>query len=171
MNRHIKRVAVIGSGIMGSGIACHFANIGVQVLLLDIIPRELTESEKAKGLTLKDAAVRNRLVNNSLAEALKSNPSPIYHRKFAGRINTGNLEDDISKISEADWIIEVVVERLDIKKKVFENLDKYRSVGTLITSNTSGIPLRFMREGRSEDFQHHFWGSHFFNRPIYLYLF
>jgi 3-hydroxyacyl-CoA dehydrogenase len=171
MNRHIKRVAVIGSGIMGSGIACHFANIGVQVLLLDIIPRELTESEKAKGLTLKDAAVRNRLVNNSLAEALKSNPSPIYHRKFAGRINTGNLEDDISKISEADWIIEVVVERLDIKKKVFENLDKYRSVGTLITSNTSGIPIRFMSEGRSEDFQQHFCGTHFFNPPRYLKLF
>ncbi len=118
MNKHIKKVAVVGSGIMGSGIACHFANIGVQVLLLDIVPRELTEDEKTKGLTLDDKSVRNRIVNSSLAKALKSNPSPIYHKKFASRIATGNLEDDISKIAGVDWIIEVVVERLDIKQQV-----------------------------------------------------
>src|SRR5690606_20479508 len=132
---------VIGSGIMGSGIACHFANIGVNVLLLDIVQRELNDTDKAKGLNLEDKSVRNRLVNESLATALKSKPAPIYHEKFASRITTGNLEDDISKVSEADWIIEVVVERLDIKKSVFETLDKYRKPGTLITSNTSGIPI------------------------------
>src|SRR5690606_25599492 len=169
--RVINKVAVIGSGIMGSGIACHFANIGVEVLLLDIVPKALNEAEKAKGLTLEDKAVRNRLVNSSLANALKSKPSPIYHEKFASRIQTGNLEDDIPKVSEADWIIEVVVERLDIKKKVFENLDKHRTPGTLITSNTSGIPIHFMSEGRSDDFQKHFCGTHFFNPPRYLKLF
>ena len=171
MNKHIKKVAVIGSGIMGSGIACHFANIGVEVLLLDIVPRELNDKEKAKGLTLEDKVVRNRMVNDSLTAALKSKPSPIYHQKFANRISTGNLEDDIAKVSKVDWIIEVVVERLDIKKQVFENLEKYRTPGTLITSNTSGIPIKFMSEGRSEDFQKHFCGTHFFNPARYLKLF
>ncbi|MCK0159919.1 3-hydroxyacyl-CoA dehydrogenase/enoyl-CoA hydratase family protein [Allomuricauda sp. F6463D] len=171
MKRHINKVAVIGSGIMGSGIACHFANIGVEVLLLDIVPRELTDKEKAKGLTLEDKAVRNRLVNDSLTAALKSKPSPIYHQKFADRISTGNMEDDISKVADVDWIIEVVVERLDIKKQVFENLDKHRTPGTLITSNTSGIPIKFMSEGRSDDFQKHFCGTHFFNPARYLKLF
>ncbi|WP_273275128.1 3-hydroxyacyl-CoA dehydrogenase/enoyl-CoA hydratase family protein [Maribacter polysiphoniae] len=171
MNKHIEKVAVIGSGIMGSGIACHFANIGVEVLLLDIVPRELDDKEKAKGLTLEDKVVRNRLVNNSLTTALKSKPSPIYHQKFASRITTGNLEDDIAKVAEVDWIIEVVVERLDIKQKVFENLEKYRKPGTLITSNTSGIPIKFMSEGRSDDFQKHFCGTHFFNPARYLKLF
>ncbi len=171
MKRHINKVAVIGSGIMGSGIACHFANIGVEVLLLDIVPRELNEKEKAKKLTLNDKVVRNRLVNDSLTAALKSKPSPIYHQKFANRITTGNLEDDISKVGEVDWIIEVVVERLDIKKQVFENLEKYRKPGTLITSNTSGIPIKFMSEGRSDDFQEHFCGTHFFNPARYLKLF
>jgi len=171
MNKHIKKVAVVGSGIMGSGIACHFANIGVEVLLLDIVPRELTEKEKSKGLSLKDRSVRNRLVNDSLTAALKSKPSPIYHTSFAKRIQTGNLEDDIAKVAEVDWIIEVVVERLDIKKQVFENLEKHRTPGTLITSNTSGIPIHFMSEGRSEDFQQHFCGTHFFNPARYLKLF
>ncbi len=171
MNKHIKKVAVIGSGIMGSGIACHFANIGVEVLLLDIVPRELNDKEKAKGLTLQDKVVRNRMVNDSLTAALKSKPSPIYHQKFANRITTGNMEDDISKISKVDWIIEVVVERLDIKKQVFENIEKYRTPGTLITSNTSGIPIKFMSEGRIDDFQKHFCGTHFFNPARYLKLF
>src|SRR6056300_1636434 len=108
--RRIKKIAVIGSGIMGSGIACHFANIGINVLLLDIIPRELTDAEKAKGLTLEDKVVRNRLVNDSLKASLKSKPSPIYHQSFANRITTGNLEDDISKVKDVDWIMEVVVE-------------------------------------------------------------
>ncbi|MDC7999022.1 3-hydroxyacyl-CoA dehydrogenase/enoyl-CoA hydratase family protein [Gilvibacter sediminis] len=169
--RTINKVAVIGSGIMGSGIACHFANIGVEVLLLDIVPRELTEKEQAKGLTLEDKVVRNRMVNDALTKAIKSKPAPLYHKSFASRITTGNLEDDIAKVSEVDWIIEVVVERLDIKKQVFENLEKYRKPGTLITSNTSGIPIKFMSEGRSEDFQAHFCGTHFFNPARYLKLF
>ncbi len=171
MKRHIKKVAVIGSGIMGSGIACHFANIGVEVLLYDIVPRELNDKEKAKGLTLEDKAVRNRLVNGHLKASLKSKPSPIYNQKFASRITTGNLEDDLHKIKDVDWIIEVVVERLDIKQKVFESIEKHRKPGTLITSNTSGIPIAFMNKGRSEDFQKHFAVTHFFNPPRYLKLF
>ncbi|MFD2828499.1 3-hydroxyacyl-CoA dehydrogenase NAD-binding domain-containing protein [Leeuwenhoekiella polynyae] len=169
--RRINKVAVIGSGIMGSGIACHFANIGVEVLLLDIVPRELTDKEKAKGLTLEDKQVRDRLVNDHLQNALKSKPSPIYHKDFASRISTGNMEDDIAKVKDYDWIIEVVIERLDIKKQVFEKLDKHRTSGTLISSNTSGIPIQFMSEGRSEDFQKHFCGTHFFNPARYLDLF
>jgi 3-hydroxyacyl-CoA dehydrogenase len=169
--RRIKKVAVIGSGIMGSGIACHFANIGIEVLLLDIIPRELSDIEKDKGLTLEDKIVRNRLVNDALTTSIKSRPAPLYHIDFAKRITTGNLEDDIAKVKDADWIIEVVVERLDIKKIVFEKLEKYRTPGTLITSNTSGIPIKFMNEGRSDDFKKHFCGTHFFNPPRYLKLF
>lgn len=171
MKRIIKKVAVIGSGIMGSGIACHFANIGLEVLLLDIIPNVLTESEEKKGLTLESKSVRNRIVNEHLANALKSNPSPIYSQKFASRITTGNTTDDMPKIKDYDWVIEVVVERLDIKKLVFEQIDKYRKPGTLVTSNTSGIPIHFMNEGRSEDFQKHFCGTHFFNPARYLKLF
>ena len=171
MTRRIKKVAIVGSGIMGSGIACHFANIGVEVLLLDIIPRELNEKEKAKGLSLKDSVVRNRLVNEALKTSLKSKPSPIYSQKFADRITTGNIEDDLHKIKDVDWIMEVVVERLDIKQQVFEKIEKHRTPGTLITSNTSGIPIKFMNEGRSEDFQKHFAVTHFFNPPRYLKLF
>ena len=171
MKRTIKKVAVVGSGIMGSGIACHFANIGVEVLLLDIVPNAVTEAEEKKGLTLENKIVRNRLVNEHLANALKSNPSPIYSQKFASRITTGNTTDDMAKIANYDWIIEVVVERLDIKKLVFEQIDKYRKPGTFVTSNTSGIPIHFMSDGRSDDFQAHFCGTHFFNPARYLKLF
>ncbi|AWA30765.1 3-hydroxyacyl-CoA dehydrogenase [Flavobacterium magnum] len=171
MKRIIKKVAVVGSGIMGSGIACHFANIGVEVLLLDIVPNELTEAQTKKGLTLEHKAVRNRIVNDHLANALRSKPSPIYHPKFASRITTGNTTDNMPEIAGADWIIEVVVERLDIKKLVFEQIEKHRKPGTLVTSNTSGIPIRLMSEGRSEDFQKHFCGTHFFNPARYLKLF
>jgi len=169
--RHIKKIAVVGSGIMGSGIACHFANIGVEVLLLDIVPRELNKQEEAKGLTLENKVVRNRIVNDSLKASLKSKPAPIYDQKFASRITTGNLDDDLHKIKDVDWVMEVVVERLDIKQQVFEKIEKYRKKGTLITSNTSGIPIQFMNKGRSEDFQKHFAVTHFFNPPRYLKLF
>ena len=169
--RSINKIAIIGSGIMGSGIACHFANIGVEVLLLDIIPNEPNDKEKSLGLSLEDKAVRNRIVNNSLKNAFKSKPSPIYSQKFSNRISTGNIEDDLHKIKDADWIMEVVVEKLDIKKKVFDKIEKYRSKGTIISSNTSGIPIKFMSEGRSEDFQRHFCGTHFFNPARYLKLF
>ncbi|MEO1032748.1 MAG: 3-hydroxyacyl-CoA dehydrogenase/enoyl-CoA hydratase family protein [Bacteroidota bacterium] len=169
--RRIKKIAIIGSGIMGSGIACHFANIGVDVLLLDIVPRALNDKEKAKGLTLDDKVVRNRLVNDALNTSIKSKPAPLYHPSFKNRITTGNLEDDIAKVAHVDWIMEVVVERLDIKQQVFEKLEEHRTPGTLITSNTSGIPIKFMSEGRSEDFQKHFCGTHFFNPARYLKLF
>lgn len=171
MKRRIRKVAVIGSGVMGSGIACHFANIGVQVLLLDIPPKELNEVEQQKGLSLADKLVRNRIVNSNLEKAIKSKPSPLYHSLFSKRIETGNLEDDISKIKDVDWIVEAVVERLDVKKFIFQEIEKYRTSGTLVTSNTSGIPIRFMSEGRSDDFQQHFAVTHFFNPPRYLQLF
>ena len=171
MNRKIRKVAVLGSGVMGSGIACHFANIGAEVLLIDIVPRELTADESAKGLTLDDKVVRNRIVNSALKAALKSKPSPIYHKSFAKRITTGNFDDDLAKIKDYDWVIEVVIERLDIKKAVFEKVDKFRKQGALVTTNTSGISIEAMLEGRSEDFQKHFCGTHFFNPPRYLQLF
>ncbi len=171
MKRRIKKVAVLGSGVMGSGIACHFANIGVEVLLLDIVPRELTADEQAKGLTINDKVVRNRIVNTALEASLKSKPSPIYKQEFAGRIATGNMDDNMKDLASCDWIIEVVVERLDIKKQVFEKVEKFRKKGTLVTTNTSGISIEAMIEGRSEDFQKHFCGTHFFNPPRYLKLF
>ncbi|MDB4297432.1 3-hydroxyacyl-CoA dehydrogenase/enoyl-CoA hydratase family protein [Flavobacteriaceae bacterium] len=171
MKRTIKKVAVIGSGIMGSGIACHFANIGLQVLLLDIAPTELLDKEQNKGLTLEHPLVRNRIVNTNLQTALKSKPSPIYNTSFINRITTGNLTDNAKDLKNVDWIIEVVVERLDIKQKVFEIVEANRTPGTLITSNTSGIPIQFMNKGRSEDFRNHFAVTHFFNPPRYLKLF
>ncbi|MCB9187801.1 MAG: enoyl-CoA hydratase/isomerase family protein [Flavobacteriales bacterium] len=160
MKRSIHKVAVLGSGVMGSRIACHFANVGCEVLLLDIVPKDAEDS--------KDPAARNKLVNDALSFALKSNPSPIYSKSFVSRITTGNMTDNMKDIADADWVIEVVVERLDIKKIVFENVEKYRKPGTLITSNTSGIPIHMMLEGRSEDFQKNFFGTHFFNPPRYL---
>ena len=166
MKRRINKAAVIGSGIMGSGIAAHLAGIGLEVLLLDIAPKELLPEEA--GLSLTDSRVKNRIVNAALKKSLNSKPSPIYHADFARRIQTGNLEDDLAKIADVDWIIEVVVERLDIKKQVFESIEKYRKPGTLVSSNTSGIPIHLMSEGRSEDFQQHFCGTHFFNPARYL---
>ncbi|MDZ4750054.1 MAG: 3-hydroxyacyl-CoA dehydrogenase NAD-binding domain-containing protein [Flavobacteriales bacterium] len=168
MKTTIKKVAVLGSGVMGSRIACHFANIGVQVLLLDIVPKELNAIEQATGKILEQASVRNRIVNEALQAALKSNPSPIYSKKFAGRITTGNFDDDLAKISSCDWVVEVIVERLDIKRSLFEKVDALRKPGTLITTNTSGIPIHLLIEGRSEDFKSHFCGTHFFNPPRYL---
>jgi 3-hydroxyacyl-CoA dehydrogenase len=160
MKRTIRKVAVLGSGVMGSRIACHFAGIGLQVLLLDIVPNDAKES--------KDSKARNKLVNDALQAALKSNPSPVYTKDVVKRINTGNFDDNMKEIGGYDWVIEVVVERLDIKKLVFDEVEKYRKPGTLITSNTSGIPIHMMAEGRSDDFKKHFCGTHFFNPPRYL---
>lgn len=162
MSRRIKKAVVLGSGIMGSGIACHFANIGLEVLMLDILPPDLKDEEK------KNPRARNRIADTALQNALKSKPAPLYDKDFAKRITTGNFEDDFAKIKDYDWVIEVVVERLDIKKQVFEKVDKFRKEGTLVTSNTSGIPIHLMTEGRSEDFKKHFCGTHFFNPPRYL---
>ncbi len=171
MKRTIKKVAVLGSGVMGSRIALHFANIGCEVFLLDIVPRELSELEKKKGLTLEDKVVRNRIANENLLNVMKAKPSPVYHKNFAKRVTTGNFEDNSHWLGEVDWIIEVVVENLKIKKLVFDNVEKFRKPGTLVTSNTSGIPIHLMLENRSEDFQQHFCGTHFFNPPRYLPLF
>ena len=158
--RIIKKVAVLGSGVMGSRIACHFAGIGLPVLLLDIVPKEAVESKKP--------AERNKIVNDALAAAIKSNPSPVYHKNVIKKITTGNFDDDMKKIGDCDWVIEVVVERLDIKKQVYEKVEQFRKPGTLITSNTSGIPIHMLSEGRSDDFKKHFCGTHFFNPPRYL---
>ena len=171
MNKKISKVAVLGSGIMGSGIACHFANIGVEVLLLDISPNDINDIEKKKGLKITDKVVRNRIVNEMFNKCIKSRPSHIYDKSFVNRISLGNFEDDMHLIKDYDWVIEVVVERLDIKKLIFEKVDKYRSNGTLVSSNTSGIPIKMMNEGRSDDFQKHFSITHFFNPPRYLNLF
>jgi len=168
MARNIKKIAVLGSGVMGSRIACHFANIGLDVLLLDIAPKELDPKEEAAGLTLDHPKVKNRIVDSALTFALKSNPSPIYNKKFVSRITTGNFGDDMSNIADVDWIIEVVVENLDIKKIIFDQVEEHRKEGTLVTSNTSGIPIGLMSQGRSEDFKKNFCGTHFFNPPRYL---
>ena len=158
--RIIKKVAVLGSGVMGSRIACHFAGIGIQVLLLDMVPKEAVDST--------NKAARNKLVNDALQAAIKSNPSPVYTKDVVKKITTGNFTDNMKEIAGYDWIIEVVVERLDIKQQIFTEVEKYRKPGTLITSNTSGIPIHLMAEGRSDDFKKHFCGTHFFNPPRYL---
>lgn len=168
MKRTIKKVAVLGSGIMGSRIACHFANTGIPVLLLDIVPSDLNEEERAAGITADSSAFKNRIVNQSLKTAVSSNPSPLYRKSYASRITTGNFTDNMREIAGCDWVIEVVVENLDIKKKIYDEVEKYRKPGTLITSNTSGIPIHMMSEGRSDDFRAHFCGTHFFNPPRYL---
>ncbi len=167
-NRTIKKVAVLGSGVMGSRIACHFANIGVEVLLLDIVPRELDPKEQAKGLTMDHPAVRNRIVDTSLKTAIKTEPSPLYTKDAVQRITTGNFDDDLSKIKDCDWILEAIVERLDIKQQMFEKVEAFRQPGTIVTTNTSGIPIHMIAEGRTEDFRQHFLGTHFFNPPRYL---
>ena len=152
--RNIRKVAVLGSGVMGSRIACHFANTGTEVLLLDIAPKE--------------GGDKNKIVNDALAAAIKSSPAPLYDARFAKRISTGNFDDDLPKIKDCDWIIEVVVERLDIKQQLLEKVEKFRTPGTLITTNTSGIPINAIAQGRSDDFRKHFCGTHFFNPPRYL---
>jgi 3-hydroxyacyl-CoA dehydrogenase len=159
--RIIKKIAVLGSGVMGSRIACHFAGVGLQVLLLDIQPPPSPKGE------LKPAD-KNKIVNDALAAAIKSNPSPVYAKNVVKKITTGNFTDNMKDIATCDWVIEVVVERLDIKQSIFTEVEKYRKPGTLITSNTSGIPIHMMAEGRSDDFKKHFCGTHFFNPPRYL---
>lgn len=159
-NRNIKQVAVLGSGVMGSRIAAHFAGAGLPVLLLDILNPQADETSPK--------AVRNKIVNDALTAAVKSNPSPVYTKDVVKLIKTGNFTDDMKEVAKSDWIIEVVVERLDIKQSIFESVEKFRKPGSLITSNTSGIPIHLMTEGRSEDFKKHFCGTHFFNPPRYL---
>ena len=157
MKYKIKKVAVLGSGVMGSGIACHLANVGLEVLMLDILPKDL-----------KNKKDRNSVADGALEKAIKSKPSPLYKKDFVKYIKTGNFDDDFEKISEADWIIEVVVELLEIKRKIFESVEKYRKPGSLVTSNTSSIPISILAKDRSDDFKKHFCGTHFFNPPRYM---
>ncbi len=165
MKYRIQKVAVLGSGVMGSGIACHFANIGLDVLMLDIPPFNMSEEDS------KNPTIRNSIVNGALKAAIKSKPAALFDKSFAGRIKTGNFEDDFEKIKDADWIIEVVVEKLDIKRTIYEKVEKYRKPGSLVTSNTSSIPIKLLAEGRSDDFKKNFCGTHFFNPPRYMPLF
>jgi 3-hydroxyacyl-CoA dehydrogenase len=168
MVKRIQRAAVLGSGVMGSGIAAHLANVGIPTLLLDIVPRELTKEEEAKGLTLEHKEVRNRFANQALQKLLKQKPAPLMSKSNLALIEIGNFEDDFHRLAEVDWIIEVVVENLEIKKNVFARVDEVRKPGTIVSSNTSGISIEAMAEGRSEDFKKHFLGTHFFNPPRYL---
>ena len=168
MVQSIKRAAVLGSGVMGSGIAAHLANIGISVLLLDLVPRNLNEEEVNKGLTLEDKPVRNRLVQTAVQKLLKQKPAPLTDKSHLERIEIGNFDDDMHRLSEVDWIIEVVVENLEVKQKVFTLVDKYRKKGSIVSSNTSGISVEAMAEGRTDDFRTHFLGTHFFNPPRYL---
>ncbi|WP_407951438.1 3-hydroxyacyl-CoA dehydrogenase/enoyl-CoA hydratase family protein [Peribacillus psychrosaccharolyticus] len=166
--RQIRKAAVLGSGVMGSGIAAHLANIGIPTLLLDIVPRELSEDEKKKGLTINDKQVRNRFSQSAITKLLKQKPAPLTSKKHLALIEAGNFEDDLQRLSEVDWVIEVVVENLAVKKDVFTKVDQFRKPGSIISSNTSGISIEAMAEGRSEDFQKNFLGTHFFNPPRYL---
>ena len=158
MKYRLKKVAVLGSGVMGSGIACHLANVGMEVLMLDIVSKEVGN----------DKTSRNFMVNRALQTAIKSKPAPLYDKTFASRIHTGNFEDDFEKIGDADWIIEVVVERLDIKKLILEKVDQFRKKGSLVSSNTSSIPIKILAKGRSEAFKSHFCGTHFFLSLIHI---
>ena len=162
MNKVIRRAAVLGSGVMGSTIACHLANVGMNVLLLDMVPRDLSQEQK------DDPQSRNRLADQALKSAIKSKPAPLFKKEYGDRITTGNFDDHFDQIGECDWVIEVVVEDLSIKKKIFDQVDQFRKQGSLVSSNTSGIPIHLMLEGRSEDFKKNFLGTHFFNPPRYL---
>jgi len=166
----IDKAAVLGAGTMGAQIAAHLANARVPTLLLDIAPRELTKEEQAKGLTLEAREVRNRIARFGLDAAKKAKPAAFFTPENASRVSIGNFDDDMAKLKDRDLIIEAVVENLDIKRSLFEKVEQHRRAGSIVASNTSGIPIRQLAEGRSEDFRQHFLGVHFFNPPRYLHL-
>ena len=168
MSYTINRVAVIGAGTMGAAIAAHLANAGIPAYLLDIVPQELTPKEAAKGLTLDHPAVRNRIVNEGWQRCLKARPANLFASDVADRVTLGNLEDNFQWVGEADWIIEAVVERLEVKRQIMERIEKVRKPGSIVSTNTSGIPIKAIAEGRSDDFKAHFLGTHFFNPVRYL---
>ncbi|HEY7911834.1 MAG TPA: 3-hydroxyacyl-CoA dehydrogenase family protein, partial [Blastocatellia bacterium] len=168
MSYKIEKVAVLGAGTMGAQIAAHLANAGVEVLLLDIAPAQLNEDEQARGLTLESPRVRNRIVNAGFEAAKKIKPAAFYSPKLAELVKTGNFEDDLSKVAAADWVIEAIVEKLEVKRELFARIDELRRPGTIVSSNTSGISIASMAEGLSDDFRKHFLGTHFFNPPRYL---
>lgn len=168
MDHAIRRVAVIGAGVMGAGIAAHLANAGLPVLLLDIVPRELNDKEKAKGRTLDHPAVRNRIVQQGLDRIKKQKPASFMSQRAQRRVRVGNLEDDFHQLGQVDWIIEAVVERLDIKQQLMARIDDVRGEHALVTTNTSGLPISDISDGRSAEFKRHFFGTHFFNPPRYM---
>ena len=168
MTYRINKAVVIGSGTMGAAIAAHLANAGVRVTLLDIVPRELTDKEAKAGLTLADKQVRNRIVQAGFDAALKSRPASFFSRDVANMVTLGNLEDDFHAVGEADWVIEAIIENLEIKRSLFERVDKVRKPSAIVSTNTSGIPVNSMAEGMSKGFRQHFLGAHFFNPPRYL---
>src|SRR6202044_2200019 len=168
MKRRIEKAAVLGAGTMGEGIAAHFGNAGIPCYLLDIAPSELNADEKRKGLTLESPAVRNRIVLAGLEGAKKSKPAAFFTPETARLVTPGNFDDNLGWCAEVDWIIEAVAENLEIKRKLLERVDSVRKQGTIVTSNTSGLPIRLIAEGRSEDFQQHWAGTHFFNPPRYM---
>ena len=168
MNRRIEKAAVLGAGTMGARIAAHLANAGIPCFLLDIVPTELKPEEQSKGLTLASLAVRNRIVFAGLEAAKKSRPAAFFTPETARLITPGNLEDNLAWCGQVDWIIEAVAENLEIKRKLFERVEGARKPGTIVTTNTSGLPIHRIAEGHSEDFQRHFAGTHFFNPPRYM---
>ncbi|HVF86127.1 MAG TPA: 3-hydroxyacyl-CoA dehydrogenase/enoyl-CoA hydratase family protein [Pyrinomonadaceae bacterium] len=166
----IEKTAVLGAGTMGAQIAAHLANAGIPVLLLDIAPRELTAEEQAKGLTLESKEVRNRAARAGFEAAKKARPAAFFTPERAALVRVGNFEDDLPKLKECDLIIEAVVENIEIKRSLYEKVEEHRRQGSVVATNTSGIPVRQLAEGRSEDFRAHFLGVHFFNPPRYLHL-
>ncbi|MFD2612260.1 3-hydroxyacyl-CoA dehydrogenase/enoyl-CoA hydratase family protein [Paenibacillus gansuensis] len=168
MPKSIRKAAVIGSGVMGSGIAAHLANVGIETLLLDIIPASLLPEEEAANATLEDAKVRNRFASRAVEKLKKANPSPLYSPAFADRIQPGNVEDDLTKLGEVDWIIEVIVENLQAKQQLYSKIEQVWKPGTIVTSNTSGISIKEMAAHTSDEFKAHFLGTHFFNPPRYM---
>lgn len=166
----IERAAVLGAGTMGAQIAAHLANAGVPTLLLDIPPRELTPDEQAKGLSLESKQVRNRIARAGLDAATKAKPAAFFTPDKAALVSVGNFDDDIAKLKDCDLIVEAVVENLNIKRSLFEKVDANRRPGSIVASNTSGIPIHLIADGRSDDFKQHFVGVHFFNPPRYLHL-
>jgi 3-hydroxyacyl-CoA dehydrogenase len=166
----IERAAVLGAGTMGAQIAAHLANAGVPTLLLDIPPPELTPAEEAKGLALESKLVRDRIARNGLEGAKKAKPAAFFAPELASLVTVANFDDDLPQLKQCDLIIEAVVENLEIKRKLYERVDQHRRAGSIVASNTSGIPIHLLAEGRSEDFRQHFLGVHFFNPPRYLHL-
>ncbi|MFE4199771.1 3-hydroxyacyl-CoA dehydrogenase/enoyl-CoA hydratase family protein [Aneurinibacillus aneurinilyticus] len=168
MERGIQKAAVLGSGVMGAAIAAHLANAGIQTYLLDIVPNKLTEQEQKKGLTLDHPAVRNRIATEAKGRLLKAKPAPLFSKKNADLIVPGNLEDNLEYLTEVDWIVEAIVENLEIKQRLWEKVEQNWTEGTIISSNTSGVSINRMIEGRSDVFRRHFLGTHFFNPPRYM---
>ncbi|MEM7352756.1 MAG: 3-hydroxyacyl-CoA dehydrogenase family protein, partial [Acidobacteriota bacterium] len=168
MNYPIEKVAVLGAGTMGAAIAAHAANAGLPVLLLDILPRELTPKEAKKGLTLESPVVRNRIAREGLERIAKVKPASFMSQAARKLVTVGNLDDDLERLAEADWIVEAVVERLDVKRQLMAKVDGVRREGGLVTTNTSGLPIASIAEGLSDDFRRHFFGTHFFNPPRYM---